>query len=679
MKGFIKARKSLAFNIIGSLVLILLIFSCIVSAIGYITFSNSLENQYSEYTKNVAFTSSTIVNADNIDKYLADGGEDEEYKNSLHRLNVLCKQMNVSVIYVIKVNDDYNSFLSVFNCVNENRVSYTPWEVGHKEKTTEGYKEIYEQFYAGTLDYAKVIRTTNLNGAPPHITTAIPLKGSDGKTTSVLCVQSPMEELVRGRTAYLSYIAISMLLTAALVSFFAGTFISKQFVYPISKINEEAKRFASENTKKTDDGRLKNISRIDEISTLASSIEKMEQDTVDYIENLTYATSEKERIGTELSIASQIQAGSVPNIFPAFPERNEFDIYAIMNPAKEVGGDFYDFFFIDENHLALVMADVSGKGVPAALMMMVTKILIKERSTIIGGKPSEILEFVNSRICANNRADMFVTVWLGILDLKNGSLISANAGHDYPLVYKAGGRFEMRKSGHGLVIGAVDGAKYKDTEYKLGKGDKIFLYTDGVPEATNEFDELFTMARTIEAVNIYADGNVRDVLNGVKAEVDKFVGYAPQFDDLTMLCLEYNGKGNEGKGLKIKADNDKLGEVTAFAEEYLENAGCSMKAQMQIILALEEMFVNIANYAYGDGEGDAEVIFESEGDYVTITLIDSGIAYNPLAKADPDTTLSAEERQIGGLGIFLVKKNMDDVSYEYKNNQNVFKMTKKIK
>ena len=679
MQNFAKARKSLAFNIIGSLVLILLIFSCIVSAIGYITFSNSLENQYSEYTKNVAFSAATLVNADDIDKYLADGGEDDEYKLSHSRMNVLCKKMDVSVIYVIKLSDDLNSYLSVFNCVNENKVNYTPWEVGHKENTNDEYKQIYKQFYAGTLDYAKVLRTKNLNGALPHITTAIALKGSDGKTTSVLCVQTPMEELVKGRRTYLSYVAISMLLTAALVSAFVGTYISRQFVHPIRKINEEAKRFATENTKKTDDGRLKNISRIDEITTLASSIEKMEQDTVDYIENLTYVTSEKERIGTELSIANQIQAGSLPNVFPAFPERKEFDIFALMNPAKEVGGDFYDFFFTDENHLALVMADVSGKGVPAALMMMVTKILIKERSTIIGGKPSEILEFVNKRICANNRADMFVTVWLGILDVRNGSLMSANAGHDDPMIYRAGGKFEIDKTKHGLVIGAMDGAKYKDVERTLSKADKIFLYTDGVPEATNEYNELFSMQRTVEAINKYAEGNVKEVLDGVKAEVDRFVGYAPQFDDLTMLCLEYNGNCSEGKSLKIKADNNKLGEVTAFAEEYLENAGCSMKAQMQIILALEEMFVNIANYAYGGKDGDAEVIFEREGDNVTITLKDSGIPYNPLAKADPDTTLSAEQRQIGGLGIFLVKKNMDEVFYEYENNQNIFKMTKKIK
>ncbi|MBQ9531859.1 MAG: PP2C family protein-serine/threonine phosphatase [Eubacterium sp.] len=242
----------------------------------------------------------------------------------------------------------------------------------------------------------------------------------------------------------------------------------------------------------------------------------------------------------ELNTATQIQNGMVPNIFPAFPERKEFDIYGSMHTAKEVGGDFYDFFLIDEKHLAMVMADVSGKGVPAALFMMASKILINDRA-LMGGTPAEILEFVNDRICSNNQAEMFVTVWLGILDIETGKVIAANAGHEYPVIYRKGEIFELLKDKHGFVIGGMEGVKYRDYEFTLDKGDSLFLYTDGIPEATNSSNEQFGPDRMVKALNITADGSPKDILSNVKKEVDNFVGEAVQFDDLTMLCLRYNG------------------------------------------------------------------------------------------------------------------------------------------
>lgn len=242
----------------------------------------------------------------------------------------------------------------------------------------------------------------------------------------------------------------------------------------------------------------------------------------------------------ELNTATQIQNSMVPNIFPAFPERKEFDVYGAMYTAKEVGGDFYDFFLIDDKHLAMVMADVSGKGVPAALFMMASKILISDR-TIMGGKPSEILEFVNNRICSSNQADMFVSVWLGILNIETGDMIAANAGHEYPVIRRNGGSFELLKDKHGFVIGGMEGMRYKDYEFTLKSGDALFLYTDGIPEANNSEKELFGNERMLDALNINDDGNPEEILATVKEEVRKFVGEADQFDDLTMLCLKYHG------------------------------------------------------------------------------------------------------------------------------------------
>lgn len=245
-------------------------------------------------------------------------------------------------------------------------------------------------------------------------------------------------------------------------------------------------------------------------------------------------------VKAELDTATQIQNGMVPTIFPPFPDRDEFDIFATMFTAKEVGGDFYDFFLVDENHLALVIADVSGKGVPAALFMMASKILISDR-TFMGGKPSEILEFVNTRICNNNIAEMFVTVWLGILDIRTGHIIASNAGHEYPAIRKNGGKFEVLKDRHSFVIGGMEGIKYKDYEFTLNPGDCLFLYTDGIPEANNISEEQFGEQRMVDTLNKNPDASPEELISELKAEVDSFAGEAVQFDDQTMLCFKYNG------------------------------------------------------------------------------------------------------------------------------------------
>ena len=243
----------------------------------------------------------------------------------------------------------------------------------------------------------------------------------------------------------------------------------------------------------------------------------------------------------DLALATRIQADMLPNIFPAFPEKEEFDIHASMNPAKEVGGDFYDFFFVDENHLGIVMADVSGKGVPAALFMMISMTLIKNNA-LSGKSPSVVLEDTNNQICANNREEMFVTAWFGVLDIESGKLVAANAGHEFPIIKSPNGKFEIYKDKHGFVIGGMEGMKYQEYESYLKPGSMLFLYTDGVPEATNSQNEQFGVERTVEALNDNPDRSPEEMLKAVYDSVNEFVGDAPQFDDLTMLCVKYNGK-----------------------------------------------------------------------------------------------------------------------------------------
>ena len=332
-------------------------------------------------------------------------------------------------------------------------------------------------------------------------------------------------------------------LAALLVLMLAGALLAgKRIVKPLNSITN---RIAD--LKEGDlEFRMEEAYRTgDEVELLAQSFADLSHKTVEYIDQVRQVTAEKERIGTELHVAQQIQEGMLPSIFPAYPDRKEFDLFATMHPAKEVGGDFYDYFLIDEDHLALVMADVSGKGVPAALFMMVSMAILKNNA-MMGKSPGEILAAANETICSNNKMQMFVTVWMGILEISTGRITAANAGHEYPALCRQGGPFELYNDRHGFVVGGMEGVRYQAYEMNLRPGDKLFLYTDGVPEATNGGKELFGTERMIAALTKYAGGTPRDILEGVRKSVDAFVGNAEQFDDLTMLCLEYRGAG-EGR------------------------------------------------------------------------------------------------------------------------------------
>lgn len=231
----------------------------------------------------------------------------------------------------------------------------------------------------------------------------------------------------------------------------------------------------------------------------------------------------------------------LPSKFPAYPDRNEFDIFATMTPAKEVGGDFYDFFFIDDNHLALVMADVSGKGVPAALFMVIAKTLIKNRA-MMGGTPSEILSYVNNQLCEGNEAELFVTTWLAIIDVSTGKVIASNAGHEYPAIRRGNGNFELYKQKHSPALATIENIRFKQYEFELAPGDSIYVYTDGVAEATNAENQLYGTDRMLEALNKCSTAEPEKLLATVKQSIDEFVGNASQFDDITMLCFDYYGK-----------------------------------------------------------------------------------------------------------------------------------------
>ena len=253
-------------------------------------------------------------------------------------------------------------------------------------------------------------------------------------------------------------------------------------------------------------------------------------------------TEKTERLATELNLASDIQTNVLPNIFPVYPDRKEFNLYASMTAAKEVGGDFYDFFFVDDDHIALVMADVSGKGIPAALFMMVARTLIKNRA-MMGGTPGEILYDVNNQLCEGNVAELFVTVWLGILEISTGKGLAANAGHEHPVLRRAGEDFSLVIYKHSPAVATMEGLKFREHEFQMRPGDTLFVYTDGVAEATDSKNEMFGTDRMLEALNSEADANVESMISNVTKSINRFVKDAPQFDDITMLAFHYNGIG----------------------------------------------------------------------------------------------------------------------------------------
>ena len=273
------------------------------------------------------------------------------------------------------------------------------------------------------------------------------------------------------------------------------------------------------------------------VFTLTSLSKQIE----DYRKNLLEMTLQRERVNTELALATRIQTDMMPSSFPAFPDRPEIDIYASMTPAKEVGGDFYDFFFVDHDHLALVIADVSGKGIPAAMFMTMTKSMLRTQ-TAAGHGPQEVLEAVNRLICENNKEKMFVTVWLGILNVNTGELTAANAGHEYPILKAPVGDYKLVKDKHGFVLGGLKRVQYKEYTLTVTPGSRLFVYTDGLSEARNEDRVLFGTDRILQALNSAKDAHPEEVLRTVNEAVARFVDGAEQRDDLTMMCIEYRGK-----------------------------------------------------------------------------------------------------------------------------------------
>lgn len=377
-------------------------------------------------------------------------------------------------------------------------------------------------------------------------------------------------------------------------------------------------------------------------------------------------SQEHSRVETELRTASQIQMRSLPQVSKVLDRPGvTFDLAASIAPAKEVAGDFYDFFYVDPTHLALVIADVSGKGVPAALFMMISKILL-DTGAAVSGSPGKVLSAVNHKLCEKNINDMFVTVWLGILDMTTGELTSANAGHEHPIVCRADGTVEVIKTKHGLVLGGMDGFRYRDETVRMAPGDTLFLYTDGITEAHSPAQEMYGMERLTHTLAGKQALAPQAILAAVQQDVAVFVGSAPQFDDATMLALRLCSL-MEREGLQVRPDTESIARVQAYVTEQMEQAGIPSGLITKMNIGLDELYSNIVHYS---GASWAEVVCRTEEDRLAVILRDNGVPFDPLSLAAPDVSLGAEDRHVGGLGIFMTRKLMDDVTYRHTDGFN---------
>ena len=354
-----------------------------------------------------------------------------------------------------------------------------------------------------------------------------------GMTYDLSAIQASVtRRSIQGTAFAIFHLAILSALCLALISLFV--------LRPLQVVQQNIRVYRETKDSKLITRNLSGLKVRNEIGQLSGDVIDLAKEIDEYTDRIAAITAEKERIGTELSLASRIQESMLPGTFPAFPDRKEFDLYASMDPAKEVGGDFYDFFFIDDDHLCLFIADVSGKGIPAALFMMASMIVLANNA-MMGKSPARILQDTNDAICANNREEMFVTVWLGILEISTGKLTAANAGHEYPILRQPGTDFAFYKDRHSFVIGGMESARYHDYELLLQPRSKLFLYTDGLPEATDASDAMFGSDRILQVLNARPDADPRETLTGITDAVNAFVQDAEQFDDLTMLCLSYYG------------------------------------------------------------------------------------------------------------------------------------------
>jgi sigma-B regulation protein RsbU (phosphoserine phosphatase) len=391
---------------------------------------------------------------------------------------------------------------------------------------------------------------------------------------------------------------------------------------------------------------------------------------------------QRDRMEDELNIGREIQMSMIPLVFPPFPDHGEFSVFAALEPAREVGGDFYDYYFIDEERFCFCIGDVSGKGVPAALFMAVTKTLIKSRA-IDDFSTASILTHVNAELSADNETSMFVTIFLGILNIRSGEFVYTNAGHNPPYLRRKGGSLQRLDVRHGPLIGAVPGMVYREDTDTLTPGDMLFMYTDGVTEERNADRELFSEKRLVSVLASTTVDSVENAVRDTVAAVKDFRGDGNQEDDITALAVRFQGSSvhDPVAVFHIMARNDlrEIARVNQEFQKFAEEHGVPVEVGRRISVLFDDLLNNVISYAFPDDEAhEIEIRTEIATNRLTVTISDDGIPFNPLFANSPDTSLPLDKRALGGLGIHLIRNLVDDMSYQRRIDRNVLTLVKHI-
>ena len=532
-------RRKLQNAVIGSFTILGVILILVISFVVADQYIRKEMGNYRDSAFAYAKSAAELIDGDRIDRYLETGEKDEYYDEILLYLNTFRYNTDIQYFYVFVPEKDELVYIWDANVLKEGETEIDVYELGDREVYWDkNDKDIIHAIYYDKDQYNE-LALSNDEKYGSMASAYTPIFDSNGEMVAMVGVDMYMTDLQADMRQFLNIVPLVILVIILVAIGVFYSFVKKRIVTPINTLRNVSKSMV-QNLEK-DETIDVSINTGDEIEELFDSFNEMFGDVKEYINKLSAVTAEKERISAELDVAKHIQASMLPCIFPAFPERKEIDIYATMEPAKEVGGDFYDFFMIDDRHLAIVMADVSGKGVPAALFMVIGKTLIKDHTTP-GRDLGQVFTEVNQLLCESNSEELFITAFEGVLDLVTGEFVYVNAGHEMPFICKAGGDFEPYKIRAAFVLAGMDGIEYRAGSTVLNPGDKIFQYTDGVTEATNPNNELYGMERLGAILNKVKGGTPQEILPAVKRDIDEFVGEAPQFDDITMLCLEYKAK-----------------------------------------------------------------------------------------------------------------------------------------
>ena len=471
----------------------------------------------------------------------------------------------------------------------------------------------------------------------------------------VICI--PKSEMFKDIDRFCINMFVVLIIIGFIIPALLYFSMNRYIINPIAKLTDIAHKISN-----GEDVNIK-IEKPEEFAQLAATYDKMTK-------NIRTITHERSKIISELSIAKSIQASSLPNVFPPFPDKTSFNIFASMEPAKEVGGDFYDFYFINDTKFMFLISDVSGKGIPAALFMMTVKTLINNMSQI-NDNPKELIENINKKICQTTKEGFFVTMLAGITDIETGETSIINCGHNLPLIKRQNENYEYLKLNSNIALGVFDDAKYEIYETVLNPGDIIFTYTDGVTESTNLNDEMYGEEKLYNCLNNIKETDVIQIAQKVKESVKEHTESAPQSDDITMLIFKYNGKQNNIKTFKQFVTQENYKTFYTWLHDACQEWDINDDLTNKLDMCAEEIFANVAFYAYPEKNGIIDVELKKSDHNIIIEFKDQGIEYNPLEKPDPDITLPPEERPLGGLGIYMVKNLANIIYYKRENNNNI--------